>query len=249
MSDFRKFAIDRKENIFQELEQSAQFEEVTNGRVGVVLLDDRSGLIPIVRTTTRYEQAAQSFSKIHYHLIDSIKEVSGIKDLDFNNGLFELYTSEYRKMGYHSDQALDLEDDSYIALYSCYNSDHPTDIRKLKVKNKETGDAFDVELEHNSVVIFSTATNDKHLHKIILDNLSSNDIWIGLTLRLSKTLIDLRDQVPYFAKTNQILRLADEEERREFYKLRSQENKGVNFKYPEINYTISPSDRLPIKNN
>lgn len=249
MDEFKKIVIDYDKNIFGELEKSARFEEVTNGRVGVVLLDNRNGLIPIVRTTTCYQEPAQSFSDIHYGLIDKIKEKSGIADLEFNNGLFELYTSEYRKMGYHSDQALDLADDSYIALYSCYNSDHPVDIRTLKVKNKETGVMENIKLEHNSVVIFSTSINKRYLHKIILEQCRKDDIWIGLTLRFSKTFIRFDNQVPYINHTNQVLELASDQQRNEFYRLRSQENKGIDFEYPKIDYTISPSDRLPVENN
>ena len=38
--------------------------------------------------------------------------------------------------------------------------------------------------------------------------------------------------------------LATSEEKKEFYKLRSEENKLINYEYPPINYTISPSDLI-----
>ena len=41
------------------------------------------------------------------------------------------------------------------------------------------------------------------------------------------------------------LTLADDEQRREFYKLRSRENHETDFTYPRITYTISESDLMP----
>lgn len=40
------------------------------------------------------------------------------------------------------------------------------------------------------------------------------------------------------------LKLGTEEEKKEFYKLRSEENKSLNYEYPQINYTTSPSDLI-----
>ena len=39
-------------------------------------------------------------------------------------------------MKYHSDQALDLADNSYICIFSCY--DNPINLRTLRIKNKLT---------------------------------------------------------------------------------------------------------------
>ena len=92
-------------------------------------------------------------------------------------------------MGFHTDQALDLKDELFICLFSCYNDPDTKSLRKLVVKNKSTNNSFDIKLEHNSVIIFSVKTNREYLHKIILDSSESKDLWIGATFRYSKTSI------------------------------------------------------------
>jgi hypothetical protein len=71
-----------------------------------------------------------------------------------------------------------------------------------------------------------------------------DDKWLGITFRLSKTYIEFVNEISYFYKTDKKLKLANEEETKEFYKMRQTENKSINFEYPEINYTISESDLL-----
>ena len=51
--------------------------------------------------------------------------------------MIEIYDSKYCKMGFHTDQSLDLQENSYIGIFSCYNDPTTKDLRKLKVKNKE----------------------------------------------------------------------------------------------------------------
>jgi hypothetical protein len=170
--------------------------------------------------------------------------------------MVELYTENYKKMKYHSDQALDLCDNSYIFIYSCYKN-HENPNRILKIKNKTTKKIETILMEHNSVILFSTETNNKYLHKIILKNTSNNNSddynntsnnWIGITFRLSKTIINFINDIPYINYTNNILTKATEKEKEMFYKLRSQENKtNGEYKYPEINYTISSNDILKPK--
>ena len=41
------------------------------------------------------------------------------------------------------------------------------------------------------------------------------------------------------------LTLADDDQRREFYHLRSRENNETDFAYPRLTYTISESDLMP----
>ena len=41
------------------------------------------------------------------------------------------------------------------------------------------------------------------------------------------------------------LTLADDEQRREFYRLRRRENNETDFTYPRMTYTISESDLMP----
>ena len=120
-------------------------------------------------------------------------------------------------MKYHSDQALDLEKNSYLALFSCYERPDeilPLQMRRLRIRDKITNKEQEFLLEHNSVMFFSLATNSKYQHKIILDTSSNkNDSlednkWLGITFRKSKTLIQFKDNLPYF-ENGEILRLAD----------------------------------------
>lgn len=241
-------------DLFKVLAESTNFEDVSSlkgSRQGAVIADIQdNGLVPIVRTTSIYKQPIQKFKQEHYDIIKSIQRITE-KELkiatNFNNALIEIYDSRYYSMSYHSDQALDLADDSYICLFSCYSRcPKPLETRKLVIKKKCVEEAAGaaghediIELENNSIVLFSTSTNSKYLHKIVLDKKTSvkdTDIkWLGITFRLSKTLINY---------SNNTLKIANEEERKEYYRLRSEENKKIDFKYPEINYTISPSDIL-----
>ena len=259
---FTQFVVDFETNKFDELSKSVQFDTKENksGRKCVTLVDDKNSLIPIVRTTTIYNKAAQRFVPIHYDIIENIKKVSNNHNLQFNNAMLEIYNSNYRHMKYHSDQSLDLANDSYICLFSCYDSASPSHKRKLKIKEKQIIEkkiiTSEIILEHNSVVLFSVDTNSKWLHKIGLENTKSNDQpfadksqpfadkgqWLGITFRLSKTFIKFIDNVPYL--NTKILKMANEEEKKELMKCKSLENCNVGYKYPEINYSISPSDLL-----
>jgi hypothetical protein len=113
---FNKKVLNFDINLFNQLSESVIFEEIIDGRKGAILVDKKDELIPLVRSTTVYNRPAQIFSKIHYDILEKIKNET---NLDFNNALIELYDSRYCTMGYHSDQALDLADDSYICLFSC----------------------------------------------------------------------------------------------------------------------------------
>merc|ERR1712050_536946 len=104
--------------------------------------------------------------------------------------LIELYTNTYATMGFHSDQDLDLEEGSSIAVFSCYK--HPelaSPPRKLVVESKEPGGGtFEIPLTHNSVVVFSVETNRRFRHKIVLDAAAQppENQWLGVTFRTSK---------------------------------------------------------------
>jgi hypothetical protein len=242
---FSKYDIQLKDNLFMELANSAKFEQLGKGRHGTVLLHAQNNIQPIVRTTTKYNIPSQPFKQVHYDIIDKIKKITQL-NIYFNNALIEMYDMNYTTMGEHSDQALDLDPDSYICLFSCYDNPEPKDIRTLKIKNKTSGDLSEIKLTHNSIVLFSVKTNSNYLHKIVLDNSSANDMFLGLTFRLSKTFIQFLDEIPYFYKTDRILKLANQEEMKEFYSLRQKENKSIGFEYPELNYTISASDLIRI---
>ncbi|XWV25420.1 hypothetical protein QJ856_gp0342 [Tupanvirus deep ocean] len=248
---FEKYSLDFPENLFIELAKSAKFENINKSRLGANLVDCANDLVPIVRTTTIYHEPNQKFLPVHYEIIDQIKKISKIENLILNNALIEIYYSDYRNMGFHSDQALDLADNSYICIYSCYNNPATRDLRKLVVKNKTTNKYFQINLEHNSVVMFSTETNRNHLHKIVLDQpsnqFSTNTQWLGITFRQSKTFIKFINEIPYFYPTMIKLILADPSQRKEFYKLRSAENASIDYVYPLLDYTISEADLLPIE--
>lgn len=244
---FTKYTINQ-ENKFDEYASATSFEDITRGRQGAVLVDYKNDLVPLVRTTTIYNIPVQKFLPIHYELIDKIKQVSK-QDLEFNNALIEIYESTYRTMGFHSDQSLDLADNSFICLYSCYDNPSGTDIRKLKIQNKLTKEESEILLEHNSFVLFSLSVNAHNLHKIILDTTPTkdNNKWLGITFRLSKTYIKFMNEIPYFNSNSKVLKLANDDDKKEFYKQRSKENQEIEYVYPEIDYTISTSDMLIVK--
>lgn len=280
---FYKINLNIDKNLFNEINNSYNFDDVTKGRKGTTILKpiiDKNNielLTPIVRTTTIYNKPFQIFNKTINDIVNKInnkfnnkynnknnyelKNVNEIKNnLNLNNALLEVYNYKYKKMKFHSDLALDLQDNSYIALYSCYNNINVDDNnkRKLVIKNKETNEIEDkIILEHNSVILFSVETNSKYLHKIVLEHNNKIDEkieWLGLTFRESKTFIryiNNHDEhnkniyKPIFNDNNNELKLANENEKKEFYKLRSEENCSVcKYNYPNINYSISPAELL-----
>ncbi len=239
-------AVATEENLFAELSASARLEDVGRGRRGAVLakVDEAEG-VPLVRTTTRYSNPAQRFRSVHERLALRIQERAALP-VGFNNALIERYTNAYRTMGSHSDQALDLADDSAIAVFSCYQRPEAGPPRKLIFESKEAGgDEFEIPLVHNGVVVFSVESNRRLRHKIVLDapGAAENE-WLGVTFRTSKTFVRFRDGQAYLPKGAR-LTSADTEQGREFYGLRRRENNETDFVYPVLTYTISESDLLP----
>ncbi|HRI65002.1 MAG TPA: hypothetical protein PK156_12225, partial [Polyangium sp.] len=165
----------------------------------------------------------------------------------FNNALIEIYSNEYTSMGSHCDQALDLADGSYIAIFSHYK--YPERVqapRKLIVESKSPGGkTFEIPLMHNSIVVFSTDTNRRFRHKIVLDRASQapENEWLGITFRTSKTHVHIQDERPCLPDGTP-LTLASDDERREFFQMRRRENQEMDFRYPVVSYTLSPSDRM-----
>ncbi|MFE7465976.1 alpha-ketoglutarate-dependent dioxygenase AlkB [Streptomyces sp. NPDC057499] len=241
------FALPAEENLFAELSAPVRWEEGGKGRRGAVLTrTDDTGGVPLVRTTTRYSSPAQRFRTVHERLAQRIQERAGLS-AGFNNALVESYTNAYRTMGSHSDQALDLADDSFIAVFSCYRHSEAMPQRKLIFESKESdGEKFEMPLAHNGVVVFSTDSNRRLRHKIVLDApaRTADNEWLGVTFRTSKTLVRYSDEhacLPRGAR----LTVADEEQRHEFYRLRRRENKETDFVYPLLTYTVSESDLMP----
>lgn len=254
---FYQFHLPLPQNTFSELIDSVDFEMVAQGRIGNHLVKVGEEGIPMVRTTTKYNIPAQDFGALHQTIADHIqKEATAQAQIQlplepFNNALIEVYNETYFKMGFHSDQVLDLAEESYIALFSCY--EHPETLtqhhlRKLKVRSKTSSESFEFLLENNSVVLFSLEANAQFQHKIVLEPAkgqkpSTDNRWLGMTFRKSKTLIHFENDQPYFVDGTP-LQLADEAQRKAFYKLRGQENRSLDFRYPPLAYTLSVGDTL-----
>ena len=252
-NEFIKETLVFEQNLFHELSNQINFENVGKGRVGNHLVKISDKGIPMVRTTTQYTIPAHNFSSIHLKIIDSINEkLINSHITNFNNALIEVYDLSYTKMKYHSDQCLDLAPDSYIGLFSCYEKPNELteqSIRKLKIKDKITNEEFEISLTHNSLVLFSLSANSRFFHKIILEQipkqkpLKSENKWLGITFRESKTFIHFKNNLPYLAN-DELLELANEIQKKEYYMLRGEENRSIDFTYPKIKYTLSKADTI-----
>ena len=236
-----------EENLFGELAASTRWESVGKGRRGAVLARiDEAGGVPLVRTTTRYVSPTQRFRAVHERLAEQVRQCVPIP-VDFNNALVECYTNAYATMGSHSDQALDLADESFIAVFSCYQHPEAGSPRKLIFETKDSGgETFETSLAHNSIVAFSVAANRLLRHRIILaaPGQSTENQWLGVTFRTSKTSVRFRDGRAYLPGGARLVS-ADDGQRQEFYQLRRRENKETSFVYPALTYTVSESDLMP----
>ncbi|MEV5974749.1 hypothetical protein [Streptomyces sp. NPDC051921] len=235
------------EDLFTKLSASARWEDVGKGRRGATLTRiDQTGGVPLVRTTTRYGDPTQRFRAVHERLARRIQERAALP-VGFNNALIESYTNAYRTMGSHSDQALDLASESFIAVFSCYRHPEANPSRKLIFESKASvGETFEIPLAHNGVVAFSVDTNRRLRHRIVLDTSvqAADNPWLGVTFRTSKTLVRFREGHAYLPQGARLV-AADDEQRREFYQLRRRENTETDFVYPPLAYTVSESDLMP----
>ena len=217
-------------------------EQVSNSRQIANLVEpNEHGAFPIVRTTTKYNQPSQLFTEAHKDLIRKIYEASQ-RDMKLNNAMLEVYTSEYSKMKFHTDQALDLADNSHICLFSCYENEQEPNPRILRVKEKATGAVYEIILDHHSIIVFSTQTNASHLHKIVADPGPGKECrsnWLGITFRQSKTYVERNDHNTSFVATGKPVRLATDEERKQFFMYKKLENEQSGYVYPDIDYTLS----------
>jgi hypothetical protein len=236
-----------EEDPYPELSASVRWEDLGKGRRGAVLAKvDEAGGVPLVRTTTRYGNPTQCFRPVHERLARQVQEQAGISG-GFDNALIESYTNAYRTMGSHSDQALDLADGSYVAVFSCYQDRGAGPSRKLVFAAKESDEKLEVPLGHNSVVAFSIDANRRMTHKIVFDASAldaPDNPWLGVTFRTSKTVVRFRDGQPYLPQGVRLVP-ADEEQQREFYRLRRRENDETDFAYPPLTYTVSETDLVP----
>lgn len=241
------YVLPAEENLFAELFASVRWEDVGKGRRAAVLTKtDEAGGVPLVRTTTRYISPAQRFRPVHEQLARQVLEHAALP-VAFNNALVETYTSAYTTMGSHSDQALDLADGSFIAVFSCYERPEVGRPRQLIIESKGSGgERYEIPLAHNTVVAFSLDTNRRFRHKIVLDGSAraEDNPWLGVTFRTSKTVVRFDDGQAHLPQGARLL-AADEEQRREFYRLRRRENEETDFVYPLLTYTVSESDLMP----
>ncbi|MFG2848910.1 hypothetical protein ACGF12_38040 [Kitasatospora sp. NPDC048296] len=225
------YALPSEGNLFAELSASARLEDVGKGRRGATLTRiDEAGGVPLVRTTTRYGSPTQRFRVVHERLAQQIQERAALS-VGFNNALIESYTNAYTTMGSHSDQALDLADESSIAVFSCYQHPEASPPRKLIFESKGSGgEKFEIPLAHNSIVAFSVDSNRRLKHKIVLDApaQAADNQWLGVTFRTSKTFVRFHDGHAYLPQGVR-LTSADDEQRREFYQLRRRENNETDF--------------------
>ena len=243
---FRRYTIPGAGDLFAALAASARLEELGKGRRGAVLVMEGPHGVPIVRTTTMYALPAQRFGAIHAALARRIRACASLA-LPFNNALLEVYSRAYATMGAHSDQALDLDDAGEIALFSCYEDAAAGPSRRLVVESKEPGGpSFEIALVHGQVVVFSADTNRRFRHRIVLDSAAGDPDtrWLGITFRTSKTWVHYQDGQAWLAD-GAPLTLASDEERQELFRLRRRENQEIDFVYPRVTWTLSPSDLSP----
>lgn len=221
-------------------------EKICNGRHGKIFVKESNGEIPIVRTTTRYNERAHYFTPQCNNIT---KEACKIHpQFIFNNIMVEKYDKEYKRMRYHSDQSQDLAPDSFIALYTTYDDSNNSN-RKLQIQCKQTGKTFYILLEDKSMVVWTLETNAKYRHKIIPCN-NLDNVCHTMTLRNSKTFVSYVDNRCIMVSSMKELLLANDNEKNNIITLKGIENKEIMTSgYPSYNYTLSPSDMLkPITN-
>jgi hypothetical protein len=247
---FVQFALCEEQDWFATLSDGIHWENVAKGRQGAVLMDcTADGSVPMVRSTTKYKRPHQLFRPAHIDLIMAI--LAHTPGLRFNNALIERYSSDYRTMGAHSDQAMDLDNDSYICLFTCYNKPG-MDTRQLIVTDKVSGEEQVFVLEHCTAIMFSVEDNARYRHRIVAGGSTApNDcIWLGITLRYSIRAVHYVDGKAYI-EDKELKLLRSKDDAHEFYKERGLENRYVGkFLYSPavVCSTISPSDiMMPLK--
>jgi hypothetical protein len=95
-----------EKNLFQELYTNNFDINCKDDKQNERLINLSNENIPIVRTTTIYKNKPKLFTKLEYTIIQQIKKKCQIEiDSEFNNAMIEVYTSNYSKMKFHSDQS------------------------------------------------------------------------------------------------------------------------------------------------
>lgn len=212
---------------YEELLKTINLEEICKGRQACILTEFVGPDWYVVRSTTQYKNFPQKIQDIHYLQPEFETDMLDVEQRGLAeqagglNVMLEVYDQRYQSMAYHSDMAIDL--DGPIKILSLYPSNEKRR-RELHIKNKQTSETTKIILQDHMLVTFSLDTNKKFLHRIV-----GQAQWMGLTYRISKTL-------------SNSLRLATESEKKELFSLRSMENNLIDFKYPELNYTLNPTD-------
>lgn len=256
---FSKSILALSENPFSTLYDSVHWETHSKDRLLAVLQRRDGDRVPIVRTTTLYSQPGHEFSACHTKILQQMKAAFPDVQIDFNNASLEVYDPQYTTMKFHSDQALDLANGSYIALFSCYEKgDVTTTPRILRIQDKGSKQERELTLEHGSVVLFNLETNRKFLHKIIATTTpEEGNRWMGLTARLSNTFVltnticTQSDTTVEYERLFEDVRIlgklslaSSDEERTLFYRSKGRENSQTDFVYPDIWFTLSQSDLM-----
>ncbi len=227
---FHKFLLDDvnfdKESLFANLETHGLQGKYST--VSKIIVQTRNNFVPLVRMTNTFLKQSTLFEPEHVKLAQIIRDKIGSTfrglNIMFNNALVERINKNHH-MNWHSDQALDLDEESVICVYTFYENSNARK-RFLFVKDKQTNAVEEIPLEHNSIVAFSVETNSKFLHKIDVragdetdehlagkdsdaqknvpgiknDNDNDNNKWFGITFRVAKTFT-------WFDKTNNSTRL------------------------------------------
>lgn len=206
---------------FEEILFCHQTETLSQNRQCAVLVDLslQNDTVPLLRTTGQYKFPAQSFSMRDKAIVHEITKYLP-KNATFNHATLEVYDHHYKKMKYHTDQYLDIAKDTFIALVSIYENPFDPPSRSLCVQDKLTGIETEIEMTHNSVILFSYETNYKNLHKIIATQNNKNR-WLGLTFRTCKTFLSLSKSCPRYPLA---VRGATDSEKQELYHLKHREN-------------------------
>lgn len=236
---FTKYKLDT--NItFNNLHDEIEFEQINSSRkVSNLAKFSDFNDIPIVRTTSEYKNPIKKFSKSCDTLVKDLQKINS--EFKFNNILAEIYNDKYCSMKWHSDQSLDLDPSSHIAIVSFVSNSNRTCNRFLEIQTKSGKFIESVSLDPGTAIIFSVDTNTKYNHRIVLYTKSNNN-WMGLCFRMSITYIKFINEIPYFVNTMKQLLLATTEQKHNIYELKSKENRLINFTYPIIEYSINPGD-------
>lgn len=251
--------------IFEELSACTQLEAVGRGRFAAKIFNSDDNKIPLVRTTSSYEQPSQRMTPLHLRIIDQInKQLNVSPPLVLNNALVEIYRGTYDTMKFHSDQALDLQEDSSIVIFTCTNNPESKTPPRLHVRDKAhpvgpiikigwghsyVDNLFEEKVfpfNHCAAIVFSTQTNASHIHTIY-QKCTENEQWLYITFRTARTFIEFKEHIPYFVNcwlAPDRLHLADKSERQQFYQNKSNENNRTAFNPAsvKIKFTVSKGD-------